>query len=458
VLPTPYRTACWLGPAAISRTQRNTFSRLGLDQQAAAQAPDWNEELQAARDLPQGTLEERLWRDRTLLQCHSCWPRPRVRRRWWTASGRRSARAERMPGFLWGGVFMSQGSSSAGVERGRRAAQRLELSGVQAYSDLGELQGLHTLPTATVDYRGVRLSAQAWPPGRTAPSPEADPEADPEARPRPPRDWTRFRNQKLITCQVCTYKGGVAQWRTRYKHTDDRDSLVVRSGGPMYGLNAGPQESPKRRQLLVLLAQSAKALSLQRHAVLGPAGYQVPLFTSVDAQGLLGGDDRFYLLDLVRTMPADANFCPEVEAAERALTAGGQVEEKVEETVEGEVKETVEGEVKEEEEKDKVEVEEEVEEELKEAAEEKVVEEEAKEEVKEEGRRRRELWHAFVQHKHTQFNQRVRELMEEDGGFEECAKPGDARATKAVRAACEEVGSVSHLIFEMRFNPNVFCP
>lgn len=32
------------------------------------QAPDWNEELQAARDLPISSLEERLQRDRTLLQ------------------------------------------------------------------------------------------------------------------------------------------------------------------------------------------------------------------------------------------------------------------------------------------------------------------------------------------------------------------------------------------------------
>lgn len=32
------------------------------------QAPDWNEELQAARDLPLGSLEERLQRDRALLQ------------------------------------------------------------------------------------------------------------------------------------------------------------------------------------------------------------------------------------------------------------------------------------------------------------------------------------------------------------------------------------------------------
>lgn len=32
------------------------------------QAPDWNEELQTARDLPQGSLEERLQRDKTILQ------------------------------------------------------------------------------------------------------------------------------------------------------------------------------------------------------------------------------------------------------------------------------------------------------------------------------------------------------------------------------------------------------
>lgn len=36
---------------------------------------------------------------------------------------------------------------------------------MQAYSDLEGLQGLHTLPTAIVDYRGVRLSAQGLAPG-----------------------------------------------------------------------------------------------------------------------------------------------------------------------------------------------------------------------------------------------------------------------------------------------------
>lgn len=35
---------------------------------------------------------------------------------------------------------------------------------------------------------------------------------------------------------------------------------------------------------------------------------------------------------------------------------------------------------------------------------------------------------------------------------------GDSRSTDAVRGACKDVGSVSDIIFEMRFNPNVFSP
>lgn len=39
-----------------------------------------------------------------------------------------------------------------------------------------------------------------------------------------------------------------------------------------------------------------------------------------------------------------------------------------------------------------------------------------------------------------------------------CVTAGDPRATKAVRTACKEVGSVSDIIFEMRFNVNIFSP
>lgn len=89
--------------------------------------------------------------------------------------------------------------------------------------------------------------------------------------------------------------------------------------GLLYGIHAGPIESPHRRRLLELLAQASKILCLQRHVVVKPNGHQVPLFTSVDAQGLLGADGRFYILDVFRTFPPDANFCPEAETESQTV-------------------------------------------------------------------------------------------------------------------------------------------
>nr|XP_057926888.1 clustered mitochondria protein homolog isoform X1 [Doryrhamphus excisus] len=387
MMPTPYQTRCWLGPPCATRTHKKNFSRLGVDEQPANQAPDWNEELQAARDLPQTNQEERLRRERALLQVNSAFVR--------TVSLGAETVVEGFaepvngnpedPAFLFGGLFMSQGAASAvfGGVRGRRAAQRLELKGVQAYSDLQGLQGLHTLPTAIVDYRGVRLSAQGLAPG--------------------------------------------------LEGTEQEEGTTPVSRGLLYGVNAGCQESPHRRRMLELLAHSAKALSLQKHVVAAPNGHRVPLFTSVDAQGLLGADGRLYILDVFRTFPADANYCADVNSE---IKSG--------------------------------------EEELKESC--KRAEENSTS-VKEGWplnyqedcglprtfphslcRLRPELMQAFIQHKHTQFTQLVKEKLDDNGGFEECATACDSRATEAVRAACKEVGSLSDIIFEMRLCPNLFSP
>lgn len=66
------------------------------------------------------------------------------------------------------------------MEFSHRAAQRLELQGVQAYSDIEGLQQLHTLPTAIVDYRGIRLSVQGLAPGLEGS--DQDAEASPASR------------------------------------------------------------------------------------------------------------------------------------------------------------------------------------------------------------------------------------------------------------------------------------
>uniref|UniRef100_A0A673MDC3 Si:ch211-166a6.5 n=1 Tax=Sinocyclocheilus rhinocerous TaxID=307959 RepID=A0A673MDC3_9TELE len=320
-LSTPYRTVSWLGISSLHSHKPSFSGRLGLDQDLSAQAPDWNKELQTARDLPQRSLEERLQRDRALLQVNSAFV-------WAVAQAAEKAidgfvdsisGSHGDPAFLCGGVFMSMPAHRdqlLGGERSHRAAQRLELRCVQAYSDLdGDLQNLHTIPTALADYRGVRLSAQGLAPGIQGPEQAEVP------------------------------------------------------SGLLYGYSAGPLENPSRRKLLELVAQSAKALSLQRHAVLGLTGHQLPLFTSVDAQGILGADGRYYLLDVYRTMPADANFL--VEDGEEGAETEGSFPRRYPHVL---------------------------------------------------CRLRPELVKAFIQHK----------------------------------KACKDVGSVSDIIFEMRFNPNVY--
>ncbi|XP_049907229.1 clustered mitochondria protein homolog [Epinephelus moara] len=387
VMPTPYHTLSWLGPPCASRTHKNTFSRLGVEEQPATQTPDWNEELQVARNLPQGSLEERLQRERALLQVNSAFVRAVMQGAESVVDGfvEPVNGNPEDPAFLWGGLFMSQGAASTmfGGDRGRRAAQRLELQGVQAYNDIEGLQGLHTLPTAIADYRGVRLSAQGLAPGLEGS--EQEQAASPAAR------------------------------------------------GLLYGVNAGHQESPQRRRLLELLALSAKSLSLQKHVVVSPNGHKVPLFTSLDAQGLLGADGRFYVLDVFRTFPADANFCPEVETEGQSLTGEEESSKSCEEDKEK---------------KDCV----------KEGWPENYHMDSGLPKSFPHGlcRLRPELMQAFIQHKHCQFTQHVRETLDENGGFEECATACDSRATQAVRAACKEVGSVSDIIFEMRFSPSVF--
>ncbi|KAL1269086.1 hypothetical protein QQF64_031375 [Cirrhinus molitorella] len=214
-LSTPYRTLSWLGISSLHSHKSSFSARLGLDQDLNTQAADWNKELQTARDLPQRSLEERLQRDRALLQVNSAfvWAVTQAAEKVIDGFVDSVNGSNEDPAFLCNGVFMSMPANRdqwQGGERSHRAAQRLELRCVQAYSDLdGDLQNLHTIPTALADYRGVRLSAQGLAPGIQAPEQAEVP------------------------------------------------------NGLLYGYNAGPMENPSRRKLLELLAQSAKALSLQ---------------------------------------------------------------------------------------------------------------------------------------------------------------------------------------------------
>ncbi|XP_045803589.1 clustered mitochondria protein-like isoform X2 [Trifolium pratense] len=56
------------------------------------------------------------------------------------------------------------------------------------------------------------------------------------------------------------------------------------------------------------VSEAAKRLHLKEHSVLDGSGNVFKLAAPVECKGIVGGDDRHYLLDLLRVTPRDANY------------------------------------------------------------------------------------------------------------------------------------------------------
>ncbi|XP_058850283.1 clustered mitochondria protein homolog isoform X1 [Acipenser ruthenus] len=364
---TPYQTYSWIAPSIVHSTDWDSCC---WEEQAPGQTRDWNEELQASRELPQTSLAQRLLRDRALFKVNSDFVSIAVRGAVAVIDGGAAplnpSEDPRLHVFLWGGVFLSLAGEggSLGGERAARAVPRLDLAGVQAYSGA---QGLHTLSTALLDYRGYQLSAQALVPG-----------------------------------------------------------LLEREGDNRvcYGGSDSGRDPAATRRFLELLGVAAKPLRIQRHSVLQPSGSETTLYTSADCKGLVGNDGRYYILDLFKTFPPDLNFLPQGEGEGEGegegwppgYTSLGFPREFPHKLC----------------------------------------------------RLRPELVESFIQHKYTQFMNLVMERMQEsqekkhddsgEGVKGVSPKDADPRGVDAVRAACRDVGSVSNIVFEIRFNPDASEP
>ncbi|KHN49026.1 Protein KIAA0664-like protein [Glycine soja] len=59
---------------------------------------------------------------------------------------------------------------------------------------------------------------------------------------------------------------------------------------------------------LLYVSEAAKCLHLKEHLVLDGSGNFFKLAAPVECKGIVGGDDRHYLLDLLRVTPRDANY------------------------------------------------------------------------------------------------------------------------------------------------------
>jgi protein TIF31 len=54
--------------------------------------------------------------------------------------------------------------------------------------------------------------------------------------------------------------------------------------------------------------EAGKLLHIKEHTVLDGAGKAITLCAPVECKGIVGSDDRHYMLDLMRTTPRDINY------------------------------------------------------------------------------------------------------------------------------------------------------
>ncbi|KAF7824516.1 clustered mitochondria protein [Senna tora] len=135
-------------------------------------------------------------------------------------------------------------------EQATYASANNDLKGTKAYQE-ADVPGLYNLAMAIIDYRGHRVVAQSVLPG--------------------------------------------------ILQGDKSDSLL-------YGSVDNGKKICWNEDFHSKVLEAAKRLHLKEHSVLDGSGNVFKLAAPVESKGIVGGDDRHYLLDLLRVTPRDANY------------------------------------------------------------------------------------------------------------------------------------------------------
>ncbi|XP_077051857.1 clustered mitochondria protein homolog isoform X4 [Siphateles boraxobius] len=266
-IATPFQVFSWTAPALdhtmdCVRAEDVISFRLGYEEHVPVQARDWNEELQATRELPRKSMTDRLMRDRAVFKANSDFVSTATRGAMAVVDGNvmpiNPNEEPRQQMFIWNNIFFSLGFDvqdqyrDLGGEAAAHAAPVLDLNGVRAYWAVDQ-EELYLIGTVVIDYRGYRVTAQTIVPG--------------------------------------------------ILERDQAQSVV-------YGSNDFGKTVVSDERYLELLDKPSKKLRVQRHLVLNKDDTAVELCSSVEHKGIVGNDGRHYLLDLLFTFPPDLNFLP----------------------------------------------------------------------------------------------------------------------------------------------------
>ena len=258
---------------------------VGIDERGVIR--DWNEEYQCARELPNATLREQIVRSRVLFKIMAEFAEA-------ATAGAIAIVDGTIPSinpmddesafvYVYNHIFFSravEGQKHVATDADNNhenaySSANHDLQGVKAYN-AADVTGLHTLATVVVDYLGVRIIGQSIIPGILQ---------------------------------------GEAASKLVYGSVDGGKTIA--SNPEMHAMMQTAAET------LLIAERTVAPSGGSDDAPSGEAGSApVALCGPVEAKGILGSDNRHYILDLVRITPKDYTFYnPESDTVNEASRA-----------------------------------------------------------------------------------------------------------------------------------------
>ncbi|KAI0390361.1 putative eukaryotic translation initiation factor 3 subunit CLU1/TIF31 [Xylariaceae sp. FL0594] len=248
----------------ITRTQEG-YLIAGVDNTDSLR--DWNEEFQAARELPKETVQDRVFRERFTSKLFADYTEAAARGAILVARGEvtplNPTEGRDAQIFVYNNVFFSFGAdgvgtfTSEGGDDAARVATGKDVNGVRIVNQL-DIDGLYSPATVVVDYLGKRIVGQTVVPGI-------------------------------------------------FKQREPGENSID------YGAVEGKDVVAADEGFVAPFEKLSKALRVKKHAVWDKDGKRFDLEGSVETKGLMGTDGRRYVLDLYRITPLDVLWLEENE-------------------------------------------------------------------------------------------------------------------------------------------------
>jgi protein TIF31 len=240
------------------RAEESQFKILGHDPRI--QHRDWNEEFQTCKDLPHDKLEDRVIRERNLYRIHCEFVEAAkegvkaiVNK---TILPLNLGDAEPSQIFVQNGIFYSFSVDNKNPEKaffGDEIAYQHsnnDLNGIRSINEV-DTKDVYTLVTALINFKGYRVLCQSMPPG-------------------------------------------ILSGETGTKH--------------VYGsVDEGKKFNTEEKYQTIMSGLSTK-LQTKEFIATDSEKKEYKLHFPVDCKGIVAGDNRFYILEICRTSPRDANF------------------------------------------------------------------------------------------------------------------------------------------------------